>query len=322
MPANVKFPNYQMIKQAADRIKHVAYKTPVLMNEYINEKFGAQIYFKCENFQRTGSFKFRGAYNCIKAMMEEGDFPGVIAYSSGNHAQAVALTGKLLGKKSIILMPSDAPEKKVEKTMHHGGVVVRYDRYTENREEMATNIKSKFPGMHIVPSSAHKYIIAGQGTIALELFDEVGQLDHLFVCLGGGGCISGNSISINTLCPECKVWGVEPEGCGDAKKSFDNGQTVTINPGYTICDGAQNTHIDPLTLSIIKKNVTDIFEVKDETVTQAMRFYANHMSMVVEPTGSLALAAILSNHVDIKDKKVGVIVTGGNIDLDLYKRLL
>ena len=315
MNTPVKVPTFEMVKEAAQRIKGVAVKTPVLTNEALNAEYEANIFFKCENFQKTGAFKFRGAYNRIRKLTEEKQVTGIIACSSGNHAQAVALIGSMMGIKTYIFSPEDAPEKKMKATEAYGGTVIRYNRYKDNREELAAAFQQKNPGMEIVASSDHPDIVAGQGTTVKELIEEVGELDIILVPISGGGHIAGSCISMQALSPNCKMYGVEPQGCGDAKISLDTGKIAHFGPGPTICDGAQHPHLYPITFAVISKAVSDIFEVEDVDVIPALRFFADQAKMVVEPTACLGLASIMSKRIDIKGKRVGVVVTGGNSDL-------
>jgi threo-3-hydroxy-L-aspartate ammonia-lyase len=317
----MELPTYSDVLDAAERIRGVAYKTPVMTSRTANMMTGAELYFKCENFQRMGAFKFRGAYNSIAQFTEAQRKHGVITYSSGNHAQAIALSAKLLGVKATIVMPSDAPAAKVAATQGYGGEVILYDRYTEDREEIGMRL-SKERGMTLIPPYDHPQVMAGQGTAAKELIEEVGRLDYLLVCLGGGGLLSGSVLSAKALSPRARVIGVEPEAGNDAQQSFRKGEIVTIDVPKTIADGAMTTHLGQYTFPIIQKYVDDILTVTDRQLIEMMKFFAQRMKMVVEPTGCLAAAAAMSGSLPVGGKRVGVIISGGNVDLDLFARLL
>jgi len=274
---------------------------------------GAQIFFKPENLQRMGAFKFRGAYNAIAKLSDEQRKRGVLAFSSGNHAQAIALSARLAGIKAVIVMPSDAPPLKLAATRGYGAEVITYDRMKEDREAIAKKI-SEERGMAMIPPFNHPDVIAGQGTAAKELIEDAGRLDYLFVCLGGGGLTSGCAIAAHELAPDCKVIGVEPEAGNDVQQSFRKGEIVKIPVPVTIADGAQTQAPGPLTFAIISELVSDIVTVSDAQLIEAMRFFVSRMKIVVEPTGCLAAAAVFNKLVDIKDKRVGVIISGGNVD--------
>ncbi len=317
----MELPTYSDVLEAAERIRGVAHKTPVMTSLTANTMAGAELYFKCENFQRMGAFKFRGAYNSIAQFTEAQRKHGVITYSSGNHAQAIALSAKLLGVKATIVMPNDAPAAKVAATKGYGGEVVLYDRYKEDREEIGRRL-SKERGMTLIPPYDHPHVMAGQGTAAKELIEEVGRLDYLFVCLGGGGLLSGSALSAKALSPRCRVIGVEPEAGNDAQQSFRKGEIVTIEVPKTIADGAMTTHLGQYTFPVIQKYVDDILTVTDQQLIEMMKFFAERMKMVVEPTGCLAAAAAMSGALPVEGKRVGVIISGGNVDLEQFARLL
>lgn len=246
----------------------------------------------------------------------------MLTYSSGNHAQAIAYSGQLLDIPTTIVMPKDAPQLKIEATKGYGGQVVLYDRYTEDREKIAQKIQAENPGMVLIPPYNHKDVIAGQGTATKELFEEVGDLDHLFVCVGGGGLISGAALAKHQLCPSCKLHGVEPEAGNDAQQSLAKGKIVSISPPVTIADGAATPHLGELTFSIMKQHVDTIFTVKDEDLINGMKFFAQTMKMVVEPTGCLGLAGAKTCGLDLAGKKVGILISGGNVDLERYAKLI
>jgi threo-3-hydroxy-L-aspartate ammonia-lyase len=317
----MELPTYSDVLAAAERIRGVAHITPVMTSLTANMMAGAELYFKCENFQRMGAFKFRGAYNSIAQFTEAQRKHGVITYSSGNHAQAIALSAKLLGVKATIVMPNDAPAAKVAATKGYGGEVILYDRYKEDREEIGRRL-SEERGMTLIPPYDHPHVMAGQGTAAKELIEEVGRLDYLFVCVGGGGLLSGSVLSAKALSPRSRVIGVEPEAGNDAQQSFRRGEIVTIDVPKTIADGAMTTHLGQYTFPLIQKYVDDIVTVTDQQLIEMMKFFAQRMKIVVEPTGCLAAAAAMSGALPVGGKRVGVIISGGNVDLDLFARFL
>lgn len=314
-------PSYQDIEDAAQRILGFAHKTPVLTSTTANKQFGAELFFKCENFQRMGAFKFRGAFNALAQLSPEQKKAGVIAFSSGNHAQGVALAAQLLDIPATILMPNDSPTVKVAATQGYGAKVIHFDRYTENRELLCQQL-AKQHGFTIIPPYDHPHIIAGQGTTAKELIDEVGPLDALFVCLGGGGLLSGCAIAAKQLLPDCQIYGVEPLAGNDAQQSFYRGEIVHIDTPKTIADGAQTQHLGHYTFEIIKNIVNDIFTVTDPQLIDCMKFYAERMKIIVEPTGCLSYAAALANKERLQGKRVGIIVSGGNVDIHHFAQLI
>ena len=309
--------SYADIEAAAQRLRGVAHRTPVLTSRTANERTGAQLFFKCENLQRMGAFKFRGAYNALAQFTPEQSKRGVLAFSSGNHAQAIALSARLLGMPAVIVMPQDAPPLKVEATKGYGAEVVLYDRYTEDREALSARI-ARERGMTLIPPYDHPHVMAGQGTAAKELLEEVGALDLLLVCVGGGGLISGCAIAARQLAPQCAVIGVEPDAGNDVQQSLRKGEIVHIEVPRTIADGAQTQHAGRLTFPVIRELVRDIATVSDAALVRTMRFFAERMKLVVEPTGCLAAAAALEGAVPVAGKRVGVIISGGNIDLKRY----
>jgi len=317
---------YSDIEQAAARIKGVAHRTPVLTSRTANAMAGAELFFKCENFQRMGAFKFRGAYNAISKFSDEQKRAGVLTFSSGNHAQAIALSASLMGISSAIIMPLDAPELKVRATKGYGGEVITYDRYKENREEIGARL-AKERGMTLIPPYDHPDVICGQGTAAKELIEEAGQLDVLLVPLGGGGLLAGSALAAATLSPSCKVIGVEPEAGNDGQQSLRSGQIVDIPVPQTIADGAQTTHLGQHNFAVIRRFVDDIVTVSDEQLKATMRFFAERMKIVVEPTGCLAAAAALhgvgtAGGAPLAGKKVGILISGGNVDLARFAQLV
>lgn len=314
-------PTFDDVVAAHERIRGHAHRTPVMTSRRVNEATGAELFFKCENLQRMGAFKFRGAFNALSRFTPEQQAAGVVAYSSGNHAQAVALAAGLLGIPATIVMPYDAPASKVAATEEYGGTVVRYDRYTEDREEIGRKLAEE-RGMTLLPPYDHPDILAGQGTAAKELFEEVGELDALFVPLGGGGLLSGTALSTRALSPDCLLYGVEPEAGDDGRQSFRFGEIVHIATPKTIADGAQTTHLGEYTFAIIRRDVTDVLTASDDELVEAMRILASTLKLVVEPTGCLGFAAARRQAPDLQSKRVGVLISGGNVDLDRYATLL
>ena len=312
-------PTYEDVAAAAARIEGAAHRTPVMTSRTVDEAFGAQVFFKCENFQRMGAFKFRGAFNALSCFDAEQRKRGVVAFSSGNHAQAIALSARWLGMPATIVMPHDAPVMKVAATRDYGGNVVFYDRYTDDREAIGRRLAEE-QGLTLIPPYDHPHVIAGQGTAAMELFDEVGPLDALFVCLGGGGLLSGCALATRELSPKAKLYGVEPEAGNDGQQSFRAGAIVHIDTPVTIADGAQTQHLGELTFAIIRRDVDDILTASDAELIEGMRFFASRMKMIVEPTGCLGFAA--ARRMDLKGQRVGVIVSGGNVDLTRFSALL
>ena len=314
-------PTYADVAAAAGRIKGHAHHTPVLRSSTMDQRLGAQVFFKCENFQRMGAFKFRGAFNALSRFDAAQRMAGAIAFSSGNHAQAIALSARLLGIPAVILMPADAPQAKIDATRGYGGEVILFDRFQQDREVLTREIAAQ-RGMTLIPPFDHADVIAGQGTAAKELFEEVGALDYLFVCMGGGGLLSGSALSARALSAHCAVLGVEPEAGNDGQQSFRSGAIVHIPTPTTIADGAQTQAVGELTFAIIRRDVQDVLTVSDAQLVQAMRFYAERMKMIVEPTGCLSLAAVCHAGLPLQGKRVGVIVSGGNVDLQRFGQLV
>ncbi|WP_035373581.1 threo-3-hydroxy-L-aspartate ammonia-lyase [Pseudoduganella violaceinigra] len=314
-------PTYADIVAAAGRIEGHAHRTPVLTSRSADEELGAQLYFKAENLQRMGAFKFRGGFNALSRFSPAQRKAGVVAFSSGNHAQAIALSAKLLGIPATIIMPEDAPASKIAATRGYGGNVVTYDRYKEDREAIGRQLAEE-KGMTLIPPYDHADVIAGQGTAAKELFEEVGELDYFFVCLGGGGLLSGSALATRALSPQCKLYGVEPEAGNDGQQSFRSGTIVHIDTPQTIADGAQTQHLGALTFPIIQRDVDDILTVSDAELVDGMRFFAARMKIVVEPTGCLGFAAARKMKEALRGKRVGVLISGGNVDLARFAKLL
>jgi threonine dehydratase len=315
-------PSYADVCLASQRLKGVAHHTPVMTSQTLNDRLGAQVFFKCEHLQRGGAFKFRGAYNAIAALTDAQRAAGVVAFSSGNHAQGVALASRLLGLKATIIMPSDAPQSKITATRSYGAQVIHYDRATEDRNAIALDIQQR-TGMFLVPPFDDENVISGQGTAAKELFEEVGELDALMVCLGGGGLLAGSALAASVLSPQCKVYGVEPEAGNDVQQSFRSGVIVHIKPPQSIADGALTLAVGNITFPIIQRLVTDILTVTDLQLIQTLKFFAERMNTVVEPTGCLGAAAVQHGALAIKpNNRIGVIISGGNVDLLTYSRYL
>lgn len=311
--------DYADVAAAAERLAGHAHRTPVLTSHSVNERTGAQVFFKCENLQRIGAFKFRGAYNAMSRLSDEERRRGVLAYSSGNHAQAVALAGKLLGIRVTIVMPEDAPAVKIEATRGYGAEIVLYDKHKEVREEVAERTVRERE-LTMIPPFDHPHVIAGQGTAAKELIEDAGKLDYLFVPVSGGGLISGCAVAASHLSPDCKVIGVEPEAGDDATRSF---RTKTLQSCYnpdTIADGARTHSLGKLTFPLVLRYVNDMVTVSDAELVRAMRYLWERMKIVVEPTGALGAAGLFERGFPVAGKRVGVILSGGNVDLKLASR--
>jgi len=287
----------------------------------VDDLVGARVFFKCENFQRTGAFKFRGAFNALSRLDAAARARGVIAFSSGNHAQAVALAARILGLEATIVMPQDAPPSKMQATRDYGAAVATYDRYREDREQIAQRLAAE-RGAAIIPPYDHPDVIAGQGTAAAELIEQIGAPDSLFVCLGGGGLLSGSLLSARALAPACRVYGVEPEAGNDGQLSLRSGAIVRIEVPKTIADGAQTQSLGRHTFEIIRRDAADIFTVTDGELIDAMRFLAERMKIVVEPTGCLGFAAARTRGAQLAGQRVGVILSGGNVDTARLAELL
>jgi threo-3-hydroxy-L-aspartate ammonia-lyase len=305
---------YADVVSAAERLAGHAHRTPVMTSRTIDALTGAQVYFKCENLQRAGAFKFRGAYNALSQLGAGQRKAGVIAFSSGNHAQAVAYAGRLLGLPVVIVMPDDAPRVKVQATREYGAEVVLYDRARDRREDIADGI-AKTRGLTLVPPFDHPHIIAGQGTAALELLQEAGRLDALFVPCGGGGLVSGSAIAAHALSPGISVYAVEPEAGDDVQRSFRSGTIQSVDNPQTIADGARTTAPGRYTFPLIQQYVRDVYTVDEAQLLKATFLLWERMKIVVEPTGALGAAALLEGKADVRGKRVGVILSGGNADI-------
>ena len=309
------------IQAAAQRIEGHAHRTPVLTSSTIDRKTGGSVFFKCENFQRAGAFKFRGAFNALSKLSADERRRGVLTFSSGNHAQAIALSGRLLSIPTVVVMPNDAPEVKVRATREYGAEVVLYDKHETTREALGKKISDE-RGLVTIPPYDHADVIAGQGTAALELFQKTGPLDYLFVCVGGGGLLSGCAAAAAALSPNCRVIGVEPEAGDDATRSFKTKTLQTVTNADTIADGARTPSLGKLTFTMVMALVHDMMTVSDKELATTMFYLWERMKIVVEPTGALAATAALSGRVDLRGKRVGVLISGGNVDMAAIPRLL
>lgn len=312
---------YTDIAAAAQRLAGQAHLTPVLTSRTVNQRTQNQVFFKCENFQRTGSFKFRGAYNALAQLSSEQRQRGVLTYSSGNHAQAVALAGKLLGISTTIIMPEDAPAVKQAATRGYGAEVVLYDRSEVSREALARQLAAERGGV-VLPPFDHPHVVAGQGTAGKELFEQVGELDLLLVCCGGGGLLSGCAISAAALSPNCRVVGVEPENGDDVTRSFYSKTIQTVHNPDTIADGARTPAPGQVTFPLILQYVHEMLTVPDEALLRTMFFLWERLKIVVEPTGALAATTLLEGMIDQTNARIGVIISGGNVDLKQIAKYL
>ena len=302
------------VTAARARIAGVTARTPVLRSARADALTGAEIFFKCENLQRTGSFKLRGAYNALSQIGAARRTAGVVASSSGNHAQGIALSGRLLAIPCTIFMPADAPAAKLAATRAHGAEVILYDRRTQDGGALAAALAQK-RGATLIPPADHAHIMAGQGTLALELIEETGPLDLFLAPIGQGGLLSGCAVAVRSAAPACRIIGVEPEAANDAQLSLRRGEVVVIDVPETIADGAKSRHVGALNFPVLHGLLEDIVTVSDAALLETMRFFAAEMKMVVEPTGCLAAAAALGGALDLKGLRVGVVVSGGNVDM-------
>lgn len=302
------------ILQARERLLGVAHRTPVLTSRQFNERSACEVFFKAENLQRVGAFKFRGAYNKLASLSDDERKRGALAYSSGNHAQAMALAGKLLGVQVVIVMPQDSPEIKVAATRAYGAEVIFYDRYSESREETGERI-SRERGLTLVPPFDDYAVMAGQGTAALELLEEIPDLDILLVPTSGSGLLAGSAVAVKHIRPQIRVFGVEPEAGNDTWQSFRKGERVEIAVPRTIADGLQVTAPGKLTFPIIRELVEDILLVNDQELISTIRFILERMKVLVEPSGAAGAAALFHHKLDFTGKRAGVLLSGGNVDL-------
>jgi threonine dehydratase len=317
--------SFQDVEVAALNLQGVAHQTPIITSRTVDEQTGSQVFFKCENFQRTGSFKFRGAYNALKQLPAQQQQRGVITYSSGNHAQGIALAGKLLAIPTTIVMPKDAPAVKREATQAYGAEVILYDRAEAKREALCQQLASD-RGLTIIPPYDHPHVVAGQGTAVKELIETVGSLDSLLVCCGGGGLLSGSAIAAHALSPDCQVIGVEPAAADDATRSFYSKTLQFIDNPNTIADGARTPSLGTITFPLVLNYVDQMVTVSDQALIKTMLFLWERLKIVVEPTGALAATALLEGRVQAPGDRIGVLITGGNVDLrqwlpDLYTLL-
>ena len=305
---------YEDVRAAHERLRGVAHRTPVLTSRTLNALCRNEVFLKCELFQRTGSFKFRGAYNALAQLSPEQRRRGVVAFSSGNHGQAVALAGKLLGVPTVIVMPRNATRVKVEATRGYGAEVVLYDPDETEREALARRLVEE-RGLTLIPPFDHPHVVAGQGTAAKELFEDVGPLDYLLVPVGGGGLLAGSLLSARALAPRCRVYGVEPEAGDDGVRSLRTGTLQRVENPQTIADGANTPSLGRLPFAIIKELAAGMLTAPDEELVRAMRFLWERLKLVVEPTGVLGLAPLLHGRLGIEGWRVGVIISGGNVDV-------
>ena len=306
--------SYDDVARAHQRLAGHARRTPVLTSATVDALTGAQVFFKCENLQRMGAFKFRGAFNALAQLSAEEKRRGVIAYSSGNHAQAVALAGRMLGIAATIVMPGDAPRVKLEATRGYGAEIVTYDPKTQDREALARALSVKH-GFTVIPPYDHPHVVAGQGTAAKELIEDAGRLDALLVPCGGGGLLSGCALAAGALSPGCRVIGVEPAAGDDATRSFRSRTLQTVHNPDTIADGARTPSLGQVTFPLVLQYVSDMLTVDDAALLRSMFFLWERMKLVVEPTGALGACALLEKHLDAKGLRVGVLLSGGNVDL-------
>jgi threonine dehydratase len=309
------------ILSAANRIQGLAHKTPVLHSRQFDERAGCNVFFKAENFQRGGAFKFRGACNKIRAELEKHPIKTVVAFSSGNHAQAVALNAKLNGVSAVIVMPTDAPQAKVEATRGYGAEVILYDRYKESREAIGRRIAEERNAL-LVPPYDDPLVIAGQGTAALELLTEVPDLDYLITPMSGGGLMAGSATAAKHMRPDIRIFGVEPEAGNDTYLSFQSGKRVTIEVPKTIADGLQTPSPGEITFPINFKLVEKVLLVTDGELIRTMLLMLERMKVLIEPSGAAGAAAVLHKKADFSGKRVGVILSGGNVDLANMKNYL
>jgi threonine dehydratase len=315
--------NYDDVAAAAKRLEGQARRTPAMTSRTVDERTGATVFFKCENLQRMGAFKFRGAFNALSQLSPDQKKRGVLAYSSGNHAQAIALSGRILGIGTVIVMPDDAPVVKLEATRGYGAEVVVYDKRETTREALSAKL-SQERGLTVIPPFNHPHVVAGQGTAAKELIEDVGPLDMLLVCCGGGGLLSGCAIAAHELSPGCRVIGVEPLAGDDVTRSFHSKTLQSCHNPDTIADGARTHSAGDITFPLILHYVHDMLTVDDTELARTMFWIWERMKIVVEPTGALAAAALLEGKLGdaAKGKRIGVIISGGNVDLKDAARLL
>ena len=315
----MSLPTFADVESAARQIAGAAHKTPVVTSRAIDARTGATVFFKCENLQRAGAFKFRGAYNALSRLSPEQKKAGVVTFSSGNHAQAIALAGQILGIPRVIVMPEDAPAVKRAATEGYGGEVVVYDRATHDREEIGRQL-SQSRGLTLIPPYDHPHIIAGQGTAVRELIEEVGPLDYVMTPCGGGGLLSGSALAAKAMSPGVRVVGVEPAAGDDATRTFRTKTLQTVHNPQTVADGARTPSLGTLTMPLVLQNVDDMTTVEDQPLLRAMFYLWERLKLVVEPTGALAAAALFENRIDAAGKRVGIVLSGGNVELAMVGR--
>lgn len=308
------------VARAAERLRGVARRTPVATSRTLDAMLDASVFLKCENLQRVGAFKFRGAYNAVAQLTPEARARGVLTYSSGNHAQAIGLACRLLSVSATIVMPENAPKAKREATEGYGARILAYDPAQVTREEVAEGVRQE-TGATLIPPYDQADVIAGQGTAAMELIEDAGPLDLLLVPCGGGGLLSGSALAARRLSPGCRIVGVEPAAADDATRSFKTGVLHSVRNPDTIADGARTPSLGKLTFPLVRENVDDMVTVGDDDLVAAMRFVWERMKLVVEPTGVLGLAAAMKGCVEVKGRRVGVVLSGGNVDLGFALRL-
>jgi threonine dehydratase len=306
--------SFDDVARARERIAPYVLRTPVLTSSSVDRQSGARVFFKCENLQRGGAFKFRGACNALAGMPPAQRARGVIAYSSGNHAQAVAIAGRALGAPVVVVMPADAPRVKLDAARGYGAEVITYDRYTESRETIAERLAAE-RGLTLIPPFDDPQVVAGQGTAAQELFEEVGALDVLLAPCGGGGLLSGSALAAHALAPGCRAIGVEPAAGDDATRSFRTRSLQSVRNPDTIADGARTASLGRVTFPLVLRYVADMLTVSDDELLRSMFFIWERMKLVVEPTGALGAAAVLEKKLELRGLGVGVILSGGNVDL-------
>jgi len=314
-------PTFEDVKVAAKRLQGVAHRTPVLTSNFLDHLTGNRLFIKCENFQRAGAFKFRGAYNTLAQLTPEQRRYGVVSFSSGNHAQGVALAAKLLGISAKIVMPHDAPAAKLAATRGYGAEVILYNRYEEDRAAIARAIQEKEQRV-LIPPFEHPHIIAGQGTCALELYEQVGPLDILLAPIGGGGLIAGNCIAAHQLSPATEIYGVEAEVANDTFLSLKKGERVSIPVPPTIADGMQVTSPGEMTFEIMREHLAGVLLVSEDEIKNAVRMVLERMKILIEPTGAVPVAAALKNELSWRGKRIGIIVSGGNVDMGKLAKIL
>ncbi len=305
---------YKKVEAAAQRLKGVAHRTPVVHSRLLNEATGNEIFLKCENLQRMGAFKFRGAYNAVSALTPEERARGVITYSSGNHAQAVALTANLYGIKAVVIVPTDAPFVKVAAAEAYGATLIPYDRMVADRETVAAEYIREH-GYTLIPPYNHEEVVAGQGTAAKEMIEDVGGLDIVLAPCGGGGLLSGTAISSKSLLPQCRVIGVEPELADDATRSFKSGVIHSVSNPMTIADGLRTPSLGSVTFPLVRKYVDDMVTVSEQAIVSATHYVWTRMKLVIEPSGAVALAPLISGKINVSGKRIGIIISGGNADM-------